>query len=453
MFSAKVNPADTVTATERNNLRKDIVVYAGDYATSGGSANVQTLTLDSQFVLQENSVVKFKAGFSNTGSCTMNVTPSGGGATGAKTIKKHGTVNLAAGDIVSGQVYELIYDGTNFQLPNDAVIDFGDASDGDFHATVDTTLNPSYKVFKYNNFTVDSGKTLTFGSNFQAKPILVLLQGNLVLNGATVDVTGMGYAGGGGAATNSSLHSTGTIGTPGTNSQSQFSKTGGGGGLGGGGTSSNSPGTGAQPATATAGVFGTDFYQYGQLGYKFIFIGSGGGGGGSGGTGEVSSGQTGGAGGGGAKGGGGILFMVRGTVDVTSAVLKADGGTGSNGTAGGNGLGGTSGNGGGGGGGGGGQGGSFRILAKGTITGSPSTFTASGGSPGTGGGGGPSPSGGAGTGSGGGGSGGVGGGQTSQGGTGNSGANGSAPGGSGASGTAGLDGITELTQIGSYQSI
>lgn len=47
----------------------------------------------------------------NTGAATINVD-----ALGAKAIKKYGTTALAAGDIIAGGVYVLVYDGTNFQL-------------------------------------------------------------------------------------------------------------------------------------------------------------------------------------------------------------------------------------------------------------------------------------------------------------------------------------------------
>lgn len=50
-------------------------------------------------------------GTTNTGASTINLN-----SLGAKTIKKDGTVNLAAGDLPSGSIRCLIYDGTYFQL-------------------------------------------------------------------------------------------------------------------------------------------------------------------------------------------------------------------------------------------------------------------------------------------------------------------------------------------------
>lgn len=47
----------------------------------------------------------------NTGAATLNLN-----GLGAKSIKKNGTTDLASGDIAAGQILQLIYDGTNFQV-------------------------------------------------------------------------------------------------------------------------------------------------------------------------------------------------------------------------------------------------------------------------------------------------------------------------------------------------
>jgi hypothetical protein len=53
----------------------------------------------------------FLAPSTNTGACTLNIN-----AIGAKAITKQGTTALTAGDIVSGAVIQVVYDGTEFQL-------------------------------------------------------------------------------------------------------------------------------------------------------------------------------------------------------------------------------------------------------------------------------------------------------------------------------------------------
>lgn len=55
----------------------------------------------------------FVAAGTNTGATTININ-----SIGAKSITKKGSTALVAGDIVSGTAYEVVYDGTQFQLIN-----------------------------------------------------------------------------------------------------------------------------------------------------------------------------------------------------------------------------------------------------------------------------------------------------------------------------------------------
>jgi len=55
----------------------------------------------------------FVAPAANTGAVTLNIN-----AIGAKSVTKSGTTALLAGDIVSGSVVQVVYDGTQFQLLN-----------------------------------------------------------------------------------------------------------------------------------------------------------------------------------------------------------------------------------------------------------------------------------------------------------------------------------------------
>jgi hypothetical protein len=59
------------------------------------------------------NLFSFVAVNTNTGATTININ-----SLGAKSITKSGTTALVAGDIVSGQVYLIEYDGTRFQLFN-----------------------------------------------------------------------------------------------------------------------------------------------------------------------------------------------------------------------------------------------------------------------------------------------------------------------------------------------
>lgn len=77
--------------------------------TSGGAANVQTLATPSPtgWSLTNGKRVSFLAGFTNTGSATLNVA-----AGGAKTIKKAtmaGLANLESGEIVAANQVTVVY--------------------------------------------------------------------------------------------------------------------------------------------------------------------------------------------------------------------------------------------------------------------------------------------------------------------------------------------------------
>jgi hypothetical protein len=84
--------------------------------TSGGSANTQTLTYSvAPAAYATGDAYAFIAGFTNTGSATLNVN-----SLGAKTIKV-GTVPLTAGQITVGRVVNVYYDGTDFQLGGESL--------------------------------------------------------------------------------------------------------------------------------------------------------------------------------------------------------------------------------------------------------------------------------------------------------------------------------------------
>lgn len=81
--------------------------------TSGGTANALTLTLSPALTAYSaGQMFIIKASSANTGSATLNV--NGLGA--ASILKNQGQSNLIANDIVSGQTFIVIYDGSVFQL-------------------------------------------------------------------------------------------------------------------------------------------------------------------------------------------------------------------------------------------------------------------------------------------------------------------------------------------------
>ena len=81
----------------------------------GGTANVITGTVSSYYTnIYTGSTFNFKATGTNTSAVTLEIT--GLSTFGAIPIKKLGTQALVAGDILTGQLVNIMYDGTNFQM-------------------------------------------------------------------------------------------------------------------------------------------------------------------------------------------------------------------------------------------------------------------------------------------------------------------------------------------------
>src|SRR5215831_15239710 len=84
--------------------------------TTGGSANAQTVTSNVAYsALATGLRLVLKAGFTNTGACTLNLTPFGGSAFGAKAIKiisRAGEGDPGAAFIKANGHYIFEYDST-----------------------------------------------------------------------------------------------------------------------------------------------------------------------------------------------------------------------------------------------------------------------------------------------------------------------------------------------------
>ena len=88
------------------------------YGVGAGVANAYTITLSP---VSPNAIQAYRTGvcyafvanLSNTGATTVDVDTRG-----VKAITKFGTAPLVAGDMVSGQMCVVVYDGTRFQLLN-----------------------------------------------------------------------------------------------------------------------------------------------------------------------------------------------------------------------------------------------------------------------------------------------------------------------------------------------
>ncbi len=85
-----------------------------DYAVDSGAANAYVVDLSPALTQYINGMpIYFKVANANTGASTLNVN-----SLGAKTIKKQGVNALVAGDLKTGVIYCVVYDGVGFQLVN-----------------------------------------------------------------------------------------------------------------------------------------------------------------------------------------------------------------------------------------------------------------------------------------------------------------------------------------------
>lgn len=119
--------------------------------TSGGSANAQTITLSPTLTAYvAGQTFRFKAGFTNSGNTTLNV--NGIGAVALLSSATGG--QIAPGQLVANLVFEVIYDGTQFQLINPASL----------WTAFTPSLSQSASVSFTNNYSkyIVNGKTVFF---------------------------------------------------------------------------------------------------------------------------------------------------------------------------------------------------------------------------------------------------------------------------------------------------
>lgn len=115
------NGTDKQDAATIANIVAGTGVYVG---TVGGTADVITLTPSPAITsYAAGQHFYFIAGGTNTTNVTVNIS-----TLGAKALTKNGTTALTAGDIVSGSIVSMVYDGTRFIL--------------DYHMPVSGTWTP-----------------------------------------------------------------------------------------------------------------------------------------------------------------------------------------------------------------------------------------------------------------------------------------------------------------------
>ena len=96
-------------AIRARQVAENAVQYGG---TTAGSSNTYTLTQSFVSTVGTGTRLLCLANHTNTGAATLNVN----GAGAVAIVRSDGATALAAGDIVSGDFFEVAYDGTSFCL-------------------------------------------------------------------------------------------------------------------------------------------------------------------------------------------------------------------------------------------------------------------------------------------------------------------------------------------------
>lgn len=107
-------PSSSNTFVTQTGLQRGQEIYAADAEVS----DTYVITLSPvPTAYASGMTINFKANTANTGAATLNVN-----SLGAITIKKHHDQDLETGDIESGQIITVVYDGTNFQMQSQTAV-------------------------------------------------------------------------------------------------------------------------------------------------------------------------------------------------------------------------------------------------------------------------------------------------------------------------------------------
>lgn len=135
--------------TDAMNVRAGIYQIGVYSSVVGGTADAITLTPSPAIIsYAAGQRFVFIAGGTNTGAVTVAVS-----GLSAKDVRKRGTTALVAGDIVSGAMTTIQYDGTNFQLvtPHDTGRkNVAETISGDWTFTGTTTISAALPVLEFS---------------------------------------------------------------------------------------------------------------------------------------------------------------------------------------------------------------------------------------------------------------------------------------------------------------
>jgi len=171
-----------------NAAINNAITYS-NYALDTGSANNYVITITGQTTTYAAGIAfQFKATNTNTGASTLNVN-----AQGTQSIVRTDGSALSAGDILAGGIVSVMYDGTNFQLMNDA----GGKAETFSNVTITgtatinvanvTTFSPAITNAQLANSNVTIGNTaVSLGGSINTVNNLTLVNANVSSGNVTV---------------------------------------------------------------------------------------------------------------------------------------------------------------------------------------------------------------------------------------------------------------------------
>tara|TARA_R100000315_G_scaffold17302_1_gene6075 strand:- start:654 stop:1919 length:1266 start_codon:yes stop_codon:yes gene_type:complete len=137
-------------------------------ATDTGTANAYVIALSPAVTAYAaGQAFTFKAGAASTTASTLNVN-----GLGTKAIKKLHDQDIASGDIESGSIVTVVYDGTNFQMTSQLATEGGGVTLSGSTANTVTTVTGADAITGEAKLLFDPPK-LTIGSGAAEDPVLV----------------------------------------------------------------------------------------------------------------------------------------------------------------------------------------------------------------------------------------------------------------------------------------
>lgn len=175
-----INLAEGMLPSDVNNAIREMMAQLKDWqAGTAGDATITVFPLSSVSgtntltasapsnitAYATGQVYTFIATGANTGAVTLNIN-----SIGAKAVTKNGTTALVTGDLVSGTAYQVIYDGTQFQLSGS-----GGVADGSI--TTAKIADANVTSAKIANNAITSAKMANGGAEFGMRNRLINAQG------------------------------------------------------------------------------------------------------------------------------------------------------------------------------------------------------------------------------------------------------------------------------------